>query len=146
MTYRGFEQPPQINRVRGNTGMLIQSLSLEREFEMPYVEFEAGQRQLVRGIQPRESTEPSDPIEQVRALPSEPLQALHECVSGPRADPYRMGHGRSLKLPANSSLKHPCLAARARVAWLVSPLLLAERMTEGRTNKTRVPFDCPHMD
>ena len=42
--------------------MLIQSLSLEREFEMPYVVFEAGQKRLVRGIPPRESIEPSDPI------------------------------------------------------------------------------------
>jgi len=66
---------------------------------MPYDVFEARQRGLERGIPSRECAEPSDPIERVRALPSEPLQALHECVSGPRADPYRMGHGRSLELP-----------------------------------------------
>ena len=64
-------------------------------------------RQLERGIPWRESTELSDPIERVRALPSEPLQVHHERVSGPRADPYRMGHGRSLELLANSSPKHP---------------------------------------
>ena len=74
---------------------------------MPYIVFEAIQRGLERGIPSRESTEPSDPIERVRALPSEPLQALHERVSGPRANPYRTGHGRSLELPANSSPKHP---------------------------------------
>ena len=73
---------------------------------MPYIVIEARQRGLERGILSRESIEPSDPIERVRALPNEPLQALHERVSGPRADPYRMGHGRSLKLPANSSSKH----------------------------------------
>ena len=43
--------------------MLIQSLSLKREFEMSYVVFEAGQRRLERGIPSRESIEPSDPIE-----------------------------------------------------------------------------------
>ena len=57
--------------------MLKQSLSLGREFEMPYVVFEAGQGWLVRGIPSRESIEPSDPIERVRALPSEPLRALY---------------------------------------------------------------------
>ena len=35
------------------------------------VMFEDGQRRLVRGIPSRESIEPSDPIERVRALPSE---------------------------------------------------------------------------
>ena len=57
--------------------MLIQSLSLECEFEMPYIVFEAGQRRLVRRIPSRESIEPSDPIEWVRALPREPLRALY---------------------------------------------------------------------
>jgi len=113
---------------------------------MPDVVFEVGQRRLVRGIPSRERA--SSPRTQSNG--SEPCLAnLCECfmerVSGPRAYPHRMGHGRSLELPANSSLKHPCLAARARVAWLVSTLLLAERMTEGRTNKTRVTFDRPHM-
>ena len=56
-------QPHQIDRVRGNVGMLIQSLSLEREFEMPYVVFEVRQRRLARGIPSRESIEPSNPIE-----------------------------------------------------------------------------------
>ena len=107
---------------------------------MPDIVFEVGQRRLVRGIQSRESIDPSDPIERVRALPSEPLQALHERVSGPRADPYRTGHGHSLELPANSSPKHPWLAARARVAWLASSLLLAERQTEGRNSKMTVPL------
>ena len=45
--------------------MLLQSLSLEHEFEMPYIVFEAGQRRLVRGIPSRESIEPSDPIKRV---------------------------------------------------------------------------------
>ena len=87
--------------------MLIQSLSLEREFEMPYVVFEAGQRRLVRGIPPRESTEPSDPIKRVRALPSEPLRALHGTCLRTTNQPSPNGHGRSLEPPANSSSKHP---------------------------------------
>ena len=48
-----------------------------RTFEMPYVVFEAGQRRLVQGIPSRESIDPLDPIERVRALPSEPLRALY---------------------------------------------------------------------
>ena len=66
-----------------------------------------------------------------------------ERVSRPQADPYRTGHRRSLESPANSSPKHPWLAARARVAWPASPLLLAERQTEGRNNKMRVPLVAP---
>ena len=107
---------------------------------MPYVVFEAGQRRLVRGIPSRESIEPSDPIKWVRALPSKPLRALYEMHLWTTAGPYRTGHGHPLEPPANSSPKHPWLAARARVAWPASPLLLAERQTEGRGNKTRVPL------
>ena len=44
---------------------------------MPNIVLEAGQRRLERGIPSRESIEPSDPIERVRALPSEPLQVLN---------------------------------------------------------------------
>ena len=44
-------------------------------------------------------------------------------VSGPRADLYQTGYGRSLEPPANSSPRRPWLAARTRVAWLASPLL-----------------------
>src|SRR6185312_6974256 len=83
-----------------------------------------------RGIPSRESIEPSDPIEQVRAPPSEPSQALYVTCHGPRADPYRTGHGRPLELPANSSPKQPLLAARAWVAWCASPLLPAEGRRE----------------
>ena len=58
---------------------------------MPYVVFEARQRGLERGIPLRECAEPSDPIERVRALPSQPLQALHERVSGPWPTPIEWG-------------------------------------------------------
>ena len=51
-------------------------LPLNAEFEMSYVVFEARQRRLELGIPLRESIEPSDPIERVRTLPSEPLRAL----------------------------------------------------------------------
>jgi hypothetical protein len=107
---------------------------------MSYVVFEAGQRRLAREIPSRESVEPSNPIEWVRACLANLCKRFMERVSGPRADSYRTGHGRSLEPPANSSPKHPWLAARARVAWLASSLLLAERQTEGRGNKTRVPL------
>ena len=60
-----------------------------------------------RGIPSRESIEPSDPIEWIRAPPSEPSRVLMRRVHGPRADPYRTGHGCLLELPANSSQKQP---------------------------------------
>ena len=72
-------------------GMLIQSLSFEREFEMPYVVFEAGQKRLVRGIPPRERIEPSDPSERVRALPSEPLRALYGTCQWTMSQPLSNG-------------------------------------------------------
>ena len=71
--------------------MLIQSLSFEREFEMPYVVFEAGQKRLVRGIPPRESIEPSDPSERVRALPSEPLRVLYVTCLRTTSRPLSIG-------------------------------------------------------
>ena len=47
------------------------------EFEMSYAVFKASGGCLVRGILPRESIEPSGPIEWDRTPPSEPLRVLY---------------------------------------------------------------------
>ena len=71
---------------------------------MPDVVFEVGQRRLVRGIPSRESIEPSDPIERVRALPSEPLRALWNV--SPDHEPTLIERGTDV--PSN----HPLTAHR----------------------------------
>jgi hypothetical protein len=42
-----------------------------------------------------------------------PRERLHGRVSGPRADPYRTGHGRPLESPDNSSTRNPQSVTRS---------------------------------
>ena len=72
---------PQIARVRDCRDVSYKPPS-NAEFETSYAVFKASQRVPRRGIPSRESIEPSDPIEQVRAPPSEPSQALYVTCPG----------------------------------------------------------------
>jgi hypothetical protein len=52
----GFEQVPQINRVRGDEGARIRAFPRARRLEgAPHVVFESQRGQLAGGIPPRES-------------------------------------------------------------------------------------------
>ena len=62
---------------------------------MPDVVFGVGQRRLVRGIPSRESIEPSDPIQRVRALPSETSASALWNVS-PDHEPTLIERGRDV--------------------------------------------------
>jgi hypothetical protein len=56
MTLEGFEQVPQINRVRDNEGARIRAFPRAHRLEStPHVVFESQRGQLAGGIPPRES-------------------------------------------------------------------------------------------
>jgi hypothetical protein len=50
-----------------------------------------------------------------------PRKRFHGRVSGPRANPYRTGHGRPLELPDNSSTRNPQSATRSMGVAETSP-------------------------
>jgi hypothetical protein len=87
---------PQITRVRDSMDVPYK-LTSNAEFETSYTVFKASRRCLARGIPSRKR-----------------IERIMRRVYGPQADPFQMGHERPLELPANSSPKHPWLAARAR--------------------------------
>jgi hypothetical protein len=64
-----------------------------------------------------------------------PCKRFNGRVSGPRAYPYRTGHGRPLELPANSSARNPQSATRSMGVAETSPSV-PRRDGEG-TFKTR---------
>jgi hypothetical protein len=50
-----------------------------------------------------------------------PRKRFHGRVSGPRANPYRAGHGRPLESPDNSSMRNPQSATRSMGVAETSP-------------------------
>jgi hypothetical protein len=50
-----------------------------------------------------------------------PRKQFHGRVSGPRANPYRTGHGHPLELPDNSSMRNPQSATRPMGVAETSP-------------------------
>jgi hypothetical protein len=50
-----------------------------------------------------------------------PRKRFHGRVSGPRANPYRTGHGRPLESPDNSSTRNPQFATRSMRVAATSP-------------------------
>jgi hypothetical protein len=50
-----------------------------------------------------------------------PHERFHGRVSGPRANPYRTGHGRPLEPPDNSSMRNPQSATRSMGVVETSP-------------------------
>jgi hypothetical protein len=65
-----------------------------------------------------------------------PRKHFHGRVSGPRANPYRTGHGRPLELPDNSSTRNPQSATRPMGVVETSPSV-PRSDGEGRTNASR---------
>jgi hypothetical protein len=61
------------------------------EFETSYAVFKASRGCLARGIPSRESIEPSDPIQWVRAPPSEPLRGLYVMCLRTTSQPLSSG-------------------------------------------------------
>jgi hypothetical protein len=77
MTLEGFEQVPQITRVRDDEGTRIRAFPRAHRLKgAPHVVFESQRGHLVGGIPSRESFAPSVPSERDRAPPSKPAQTL----------------------------------------------------------------------
>jgi hypothetical protein len=100
---------PQITRVRDDEGTRIQASPrahraasrvdpTERELPRP--------RSLANGTEPHLAN---------------PCERFNGRVSQPRAYPYRMGHGRPLEPPANSSVRNPQSATRSMGVAETSP-------------------------
>jgi hypothetical protein len=91
--------------------------------------------------EPGRAASRGDPIEGVLPRPrslangtephlANPRKRFHGQVSGPRANPYRTGHGRPLKSPDNSSTRNPQSATRSMGVAETSPFV-PRRDSEG---------------
>jgi hypothetical protein len=77
LTFKGFEQAPQINEVRDDEGARIRAYPRAHRLEgAPHVVFKSQRGQLVEGSHRGRASAPSVPRERDRALPSKPTQAL----------------------------------------------------------------------
>jgi hypothetical protein len=114
---------PQITRVRDDEGVRIRAFSRAHRLEgAPHVVFESQRGQLAGG----DPTEGELPRPRSLANGTEPHLAnprkrFNGRVSGPRAYPYRTGHGRPLEPPANSSTRYPQSATRSMGVAKTSP-------------------------
>src|SRR6185503_11224349 len=118
-------QAPQITRVRDCRDVPYKPPS-NAEFETSYAVFKASRGCLEGGSHRGRASSPRTLSNGPEPRLANPRKRFMRRVHGPRADPYRTGHGRPLEQPANSSPKQPWHAARAWVAWCASPLLPAE--------------------
>jgi hypothetical protein len=75
-----------------------------------------------------ELTRPRSPANGTEPYLAHPRKRFHGRISGPRAYPYRTGHGRPLELPDNSSKRNLRFATRSMGVADTSP----PRPAEGR--------------
>jgi hypothetical protein len=71
----------------------------------------------IKGELPR----PQSPANGTEPHLAKPRKRFHGRVSGPRANPYRTGHGRPLELPDNNSTRNPQSATRLMGVVETSP-------------------------
>jgi hypothetical protein len=113
---------PQIDRVRDNEGARIRA----------YPQATGSGRPTCRVQEPARATSRGDPTEGELPRPrslangtephlANPRKRFHGRVSGPRAYPYRTGHGRPLEPPDNSSTRIPQSATRPMGVVETSP-------------------------
>jgi hypothetical protein len=77
LTLDGFEQAPQITRVRDDEGTRTRAVPRAHQLEgAPHVVLESQRGQLVGGSHRGRASAPSVPSERDRAPPSKPTQAL----------------------------------------------------------------------
>jgi hypothetical protein len=73
LTLEGFEQAPQINKVRDDEGACIEAYPRAHQLKgAPHVMFKSQRGQLVEGSHRGRASAPSVPSEWDRALPSKP--------------------------------------------------------------------------
>ena len=97
---------PQITRVRDNMDVPYK-LPSNTEFETSYAVFKASRGCLEGGSYRGRASSPRTLSNGSEPRLVNPRKRFIGRVYGPRADPYRTGHGRPLEQPANSSLKQP---------------------------------------
>jgi hypothetical protein len=73
---------------------------------------------------------PRSPANRTEPHLANPRKHFHGRLSGPRANPYRTGHGRPLKLPDNSSTRNPQSTTRSMGVVETSPSV-SRRDVEG---------------
>jgi hypothetical protein len=88
-----------------------------------------------------ELSRPRSPSNGTEPCLAHPRKCFHGRVSEPRADPYRMGHGRPLESPFNSSMRDPRFATRSMGVVDTSPLCPAEGRRRGVRISRRARFD-----
>jgi hypothetical protein len=123
LTLEGFKQVPQITRVRDDEGAHIRAF--------PRAPLARG-RPTCRVREPARAASRGDPTEGELLHPrslangaephlANPRKCFNGRVSGPRAYPYRTGHGRPLEPPASSSTRNPQSAPRSMGVVETSP-------------------------
>jgi hypothetical protein len=95
LTLDGFEQAPQITRVRDDEGTRIRAIPRARRLEgAPHVVFESQRGQLAGGSHRGRASAASVPSERDRAPPSKPTQALQwTCPWTTQPTPIERGMG-----------------------------------------------------
>jgi hypothetical protein len=123
LTLDGFETSAPDQQSQGRRGRAHSSLSLSPP---------ARGRPTCRVQEPARAASRGDPIEGELPRPrspangtephlANPRKRFHVRLSGPRANPYRTGHGRPLELPNNSSTRNPQSATRSMGVVETSP-------------------------
>jgi hypothetical protein len=126
LTLDGFETSAPDQQSQGRRGCAHSSLSSSPP---------ARGHPTCRVQEPARAASRGDPIEGELPRPrslangtephlADPRKRFHGQVSGPRANPYRMGHGRPLELPDNSLMRNPQSATRSMGVVETSPSVL----------------------
>ena len=104
LALQGARQAPQIARVRDCRDVPYK-LPSNAEFETSYAVFKASRGGLAGGSHRGRASSPRTLSNGSEPRLVNPRKRFIGRVYGPRADPYRTGHGCPLELPANSSPK-----------------------------------------
>jgi hypothetical protein len=123
LTLEGFETGAPDRQSLGQRGRAHLSLSSSPP---------ARGRPTRRVQEPARAASRGDPIDEELPRPrslangtephlANPRKGFHGRVSGPRANPYRTGHGRPLESPDNSSTRNPQSATRSMGVAETSP-------------------------
>jgi hypothetical protein len=130
----GFEQAPQINKVRDDEGAHIRAYPRAHHLEgAPHVVFKSRRGQLVGGSHRGRASAPSVPTEPHLA---NPCKRFHGRVPEPRANPYRTGHGRPLESPDSGSTRNSQFATRS-MGVVETSLSVPRRDSEGAFKTSR---------
>jgi hypothetical protein len=90
----------------------------------------------------RELPRPQSPANGTKPCLAHPSKSFHGQVSGPRANPYRTGHGHPLESPNNSSTRNPRFATRSMGVVGASPLCHGKGQRRGVRTRWRARPDC----